>query len=100
MKEHIAHSGAWGLALIVIVVASWFLYRYLAPKTWKEWAGAGVIQAFIIALYAEMYGFPLTIYLLVRFFGLDSFCPRPPVRSRRTSLAAADNIRTLWQRKS
>ncbi len=29
------------------------------------------MQAFIIALYAEMYGFPLTIYLLVRFFGID-----------------------------
>ena len=71
MNEHIAHSGSWGLALIMIVVASWFLYRYLAPKTWKEWAGAGVVQAFIIALYAEMYGFPLTIYVLVRFFGLD-----------------------------
>jgi len=71
MKEHIAHSGAWGLALIFIVLVSWMLYRYLAPRNWKEWAGAGVVQAFIIALYAEMYGFPLTIYVLVRYFGLD-----------------------------
>lgn len=73
MNENIAHSGAWGLTVIMVVVASWIFYRYFAPKTWREWASAGVVQAFIIALYAEMYGFPLTIYFLARFFGLDKY---------------------------
>lgn len=65
------HAGFWGMAAIVIVVVSWLLYRFLAPANWKEWTRAGVVQAFIIAFYAEMYGFPLTIYFLARFFNLD-----------------------------
>lgn len=65
------NAGGWAVALIIIVIVSWLFYRYFAPQSWREWAGAGVVQAFIIALYAEMFGFPLTIYLLVRYSGLD-----------------------------
>lgn len=65
------HYGQWGLVAIMIVLVSWIFYRFAAPKSWREWRGAGLVQAFIIALYAEMYGFPLTLYLLTGFLGID-----------------------------
>lgn len=65
------HYGHWVLVILMVVVASWIFYRYVAPQSWREWRGAGLVQAFIIALYAEMYGFPLTIYVLTGFLGMD-----------------------------
>jgi len=65
------HVGMWGIAAIMGVIASWLFYRYFAPTRWRDWTRTGVVQAFIIAFYAEMYGFPLTIYFLARYFGLD-----------------------------
>ena len=64
-------TAAWAYALVSIVLVSWIFYRYFAPKRWREWTRAGIVQAFIIAFYAEMYGFPVTLYFLGRLVGLD-----------------------------
>jgi len=71
VQEAVGPGGVWPLTIIMVVIASWVIFKYLVPRGYKEWRNAGLVQAFIIALYAEMYGFPLTIYILTSFLGID-----------------------------